>query len=126
MAPADAWGLHRPDARNDRWFSPAPGGLQQVLKAGGVFGIVSLGLSGAVLAILLLRGKLRFACPTCKCKETRMLWSSSGRSADLMCEHCGIFRETGFLNLKLHLEPYTDEHGNPLQPGNREAHAQYK
>jgi uncharacterized membrane protein YeaQ/YmgE (transglycosylase-associated protein family) len=90
------------------------GNIQMLLRTGGIIGTVVLGLTGATLALLLLSGKSRFACPSCKRKETRVLWSASGRAADLLCGHCGIFRECGPLRLKLKREPYTDEHGNPL------------
>ena len=73
--------------------------------------VVFLGLTVAVLALLLLTGRFRFACPGCRQKHTHVLWSRSGRTAELMCEQCGIFRETGpfklKLKLKLKLEPRT-------------------
>jgi DNA replicative helicase MCM subunit Mcm2 (Cdc46/Mcm family) len=82
----------------------------------GVALVMVLGLTGAVLAILLLMGKFRFACPVCRQRHTQVVGSSSGGTMDLLCEQCGIFRETGPFKLKLKREPFTDVHGNPLVP----------
>ena len=97
-------------------FLMPAGGLQALVVAVVMASLVILGLTGAFLAILLLTGRFRFSCPGCRQKQTHVLWSSSGGKVDLMCEQCGIFRETGPFKLKLRLEPHTDENGNPLPP----------
>ena len=94
-------------------FLMPAGGLQAVLRITGIASAVILGLTGAVLAILIMAGRFRFSCPGCGQKQTHVLWSRSGGKVDLMCEQCGIFRETGPFKLKLRLEPHTDENGNP-------------
>jgi hypothetical protein len=88
--------------------------LQRALTTGAVVGFLAQGTTGAILAVLLLWNKMRLYCPACKRKETRLLWFQNKKTPALMCEHCGIFRECGPFKLKLKLEPYTDEHGNPL------------
>jgi|688.fasta_scaffold154417_3 hypothetical protein len=97
-------------------FLMPAGGLRSLLMTVGVALVMVLGLTGAVLAILLLMGKFRFACPVCRQRHTQVVGSSSGGTMDLLCEQCGIFRETGPFKLKLKREPFTDVHGNPLVP----------
>ena len=88
-------------------FLMTAGGLQALMRTAGTLLVVILGLTGAVLALLILTGRFRFACPGCRQKHTHVLWSRSGRTADLKCDQCGIFRETGPFKLKLKLEPRT-------------------
>ncbi|MEZ0386631.1 MAG: hypothetical protein ACAI34_06170, partial [Verrucomicrobium sp.] len=69
-----------------------------------------LGISGAILAIRLLFLKFHFACPKCRGRETDF-GMSERKEMWLYCPQCGLFKESGFLKLKLDHEGPDDGTG---------------
>lgn len=84
-------------------FLLPPGPVQVALLTVGVILMVVSGVTGAVLAMLMIFGKFRFACPACGRRNTQ-LFQSPGRRMNLRCEPCGTFREVGLFRLQLRLE----------------------
>ncbi|MBL8796148.1 MAG: hypothetical protein JNM56_19765 [Planctomycetia bacterium] len=61
-------------------------------------GMVTLGVTGAVLAILLLFCGLRLRCPFCGLHGE--VCGSSGEGLGFLCDHCGLGQGTGYLKLR--------------------------
>lgn len=85
-------------------FLMPPGPLQAALLTVGVILMVVSGVAGAVLAMLMIAGKFRFACPACGEKNTHLCRSGGSRRMVLQCGQCGTFREGGLFRLQLRLE----------------------
>jgi hypothetical protein len=60
---------------------------------------IALGISGAVLAILLLFCGLRLSCPFCD--RPGEVCGSKEDGMGFLCEHCGVIQGSGFLKLRL-------------------------
>jgi len=61
--------------------------------------MVILGLTGAILAILLLFCGLRLRCPFCG--EPGEVCGSKEDGLGFLCDRCGLVQGTGFLKLRL-------------------------
>lgn len=61
---------------------------------------IPLGACGAIMALLWMTGKLRFACPQCQGKNTS-LHKSHGNGLALFCSECGLTEEAGLFKLRL-------------------------
>ncbi|MFN5963524.1 MAG: hypothetical protein ACK5TY_03625 [Verrucomicrobiota bacterium] len=85
-------------------FLMPPGPVQAALLTVGVAFAVVSGVAGAALAILMIAGRFRFACPACGEKNTHLCRSERGRGMELHCGQCGTFREGGLFRLRLRLE----------------------
>jgi hypothetical protein len=76
---------------------------------------VGLGITGAILAVLLLFCGLRLRCPFCG--ERGDFCGSKEAGVCLLCERCGLVQGSGFL--KLHLVRQW-EHGPPEETDDEE------
>ena len=66
--------------------------------------LFALGITGAVLAVLLFCTRFRFACPECGSRGTEVSYSKK-KGLRLDCADCGVtVREYGFLHLRLSAE----------------------
>lgn len=75
-------------------------GMSPALAAAVVLTVmVALGITGAVLAILLLFFGLRLRCPFCG--QPGEVCGSSGEGLGFLCERCGLVQGSGFLKLRL-------------------------
>ena len=92
--------------------NPALAALQGLAMAA----LFALGLTGAVLALLLLFTRFRLRCPACHRRDTEF-GASKQDGMWLACEHCGLFEETGFLKLSLKFTPRSDEPPTEESPG---------
>jgi hypothetical protein len=70
-----------------------------VVAVAALYVLVALGITGAILAILLLFCGLRLRCPFCG--ERGDFWGDKASGPCLQCEHCGLVHGTGFLKLRL-------------------------
>jgi hypothetical protein len=61
--------------------------------------MVALGITGAVVAILLLFCGLRLRCPFCG--EPGEFCGSKEEGPGFFCDHCGLVQGSGFLKLRL-------------------------
>ena len=75
----------------------------------GLLGFMAImGITGAIMGILIVVTPFTLACPICKRRETS-IGGSREEGLWLDCKHCGVTHESGFLKLGL-TYPNPEEH----------------
>lgn len=69
--------------------------------------LLALGVTGALLAVLLLFTSFCLACPSCGGRQTEF-GASKKDGMWILCEQCGVTSEAGFLKLRVRKAPKDD------------------
>lgn len=89
------------------WLLGAPGSTLRVIGDAAVAVLILLGLTGAVMGVLLALGRLRMRCPFCG--KPSEVGGNKREGMFLVCECCGVVHGAGFCGLRLVREPLEEE-----------------